>query len=120
MSDSKICYQFPLNGFILNITDTTITTLNEFVVKTGFYNLSLTTISDIIQKYSDDGLLTKTQYDIAISELLRFSKLNEIDHINASMMLSSIFYAFDRTDSDIIDTIELICGLAVICDGYVI
>jgi hypothetical protein len=115
-NDSKLCYQFVLHGFSLNITESVIKTLTQFVETSGFVGMDLTTVATMIQKLSHDGLITKTRFDIAVERILSIP-MRDIDRINNAMILSSIFYAFDRTGSDVVDTVELTCGLAVICEG---
>ncbi len=114
----SLCYQFQLNHFSLNITESTIIALNRFIIKSGFHNLQLNTVSDVLQHLSKDGLLTKTQFDEGMKYLIS-DDIPEVDKVGCLMILSSIFYTFDRTDSDVVDVTDLICGLAVICNGWV-
>ena len=112
----SLCYQFQLNNFSLNITESTINALNRFIIKSGFLNLQLNDVSDVLFEMSKDGLLTKNQFDEGMKYLLP-DNISEVDRVGCMMILSSIFYTFDRTDSDAVDVIDLICGLAVICNG---
>ena len=112
-----LCYQFQLNKFTLNITESTIQNLNNFVLRTGFHQIQLQSASKIIRAMSRDGLLTKTQFDSAMERLLVKAALSDKDRIECSMTLSSIFYSFDRTDSDVVDALDLIAGIAVLCEG---
>ena len=112
----SLCYQFQLNHFTLNITESTIHALNRFIIQSGFLNLQLNTVSEVLSHLSKDGLLTKSQFDEGMKYLLS-DDLSEVDKVGCLMILSSIFYTFDRTDSDAVDVTDLVCGLAVICNG---
>jgi hypothetical protein len=112
----SLCYQFQLNHFSLNITESTINALNRFIIKSGFLNLQLNTVSEVLFHLSKDGLLTKSQFDEGMKYLLS-DDISEVDKVGCMMILSSIFYTFDRTDSDAVDVTDLVCGLAVICNG---
>mmetsp|Transcript_15092 Transcript_15092/g.25007 ORF Transcript_15092/g.25007 Transcript_15092/m.25007 type:complete len:815 (-) Transcript_15092:3254-5698(-) len=111
-----LCYQFQLNHFSLNITESTINALNRFIIKSGFLNLQLNTVSEVLFHLSKDGLLTKGNFDEGMKYLLS-DDISEVDKVGCMMILSSIFYTFDRTDSDAVDVTDLVCGLAVICNG---
>merc|ERR1712216_794163 len=74
------------------------------------------TVAEVLQHLSKDGLLTKSQFDDGMKYLLS-DDVSEADRVGCLMILSSIFYTFDRTDSDAVDVVDLICGLAVICNG---
>lgn len=115
-SSESLCYQFQLNHFSLNITESTINALNRFIIKSGFLNLQLNTVSDVLFHLSKDGLLTKNHFDEGMKYLLS-DDISEVDKVGCLMILSSIFYTFDRTDSDAVDVTDLVCGLAVICNG---
>merc|ERR1712157_47725 len=39
------------------------------------------------------------------------------DQRNLSDLLTSIFYAFDRNKSKVVDALELTCGLSILCGG---
>jgi Ca2+-binding EF-hand superfamily protein len=116
MSSESLCYQFQLNHFSLNITESTINALNRFIIKSGFLNLQLNTVSEVLFHLSKDGLLTKSHFDKGMKYLLT-DDISEVDKVGCLMILSSIFYTFDRTDSDAVDVTDLVCGLAVICNG---
>lgn len=117
LNGNALCYRFQLNNFTLDITDNTVQAVNDFIVTSGLHTVELAMLADALFMEAVDGLITKDQYDAALENLLQFSSLNEADERLCVSALSSIYYAFDRTDSDVVDALELICGLAVLCKG---
>jgi Ca2+-binding EF-hand superfamily protein len=115
--EEQLCYQFQLNQFSLNITETTIRVLNNFILKSGFHKLPLKGVARVFNDSARDGLITKSQFDACILKILSLSDISEVDKVGCAMTLSSVFYAFDRTDSNVVDIVDLICGIAVLCDG---
>ena len=115
--EEQLCYQFQLNKFSLNITESTIRVLNNFILKSGFHRLPLKGVAKVVSEHASDGLLTKSQFDSSIEKILSISDISEVDKVGCAMTLSSIFYAFDRTDSNVVDVVDLMCGIAVLCDG---
>ena len=115
--EEQICYQFQLNKFSLNITETTIRVLNNFIVKSGFHRASLETVVRVLSEDANDGLLTKRQYDKNVEKIMSINDISEVDKVGCTMTLSSIFRALDRTDSNVVDVVDLRCGITVLCDG---
>ena len=119
LNGNTLCYRFQLNNFTLDITDNTVQAVNDFVVTSGLHTVELANLADALFMEAVDGLITKDQYDVALENLLQFTSMNEADERLCISALSSIYYAFDRTDSDVVDALEIVCGLSVLCRGYV-
>jgi hypothetical protein len=117
MNQDSLCYQFELGkNYSLNITESNIRVLNNFILKSGFHHITALRVSSIFSELASDGLLTKDQFDFGVDQL--FSSFHSKDErIECSLILSSIFYTFDRSDSGVVDVIDLICGLSILCEG---
>ena len=117
--ESKICYRFEINQFKLDISRETVDSLSNLVVKTGLKDLTLNRLYDVISKHSVDGLLSKDQYDSVLRELIqsRGRGLTAEERRDFAMILSTLFFAFDRTETNVVDAIELCCGFSVLCSG---
>jgi hypothetical protein len=118
-NSDPLCYQFQLgNNYSLNISESNITVLNNFILKSGFHHITALRISSIFSELSNDGLLTKQQFDYGVEKLWS-SYHSRDERVECSLTLSSIFYTFDRSGSGVVDVIDLICGLSVLCEGFV-
>jgi hypothetical protein len=118
-NNDPLCYQFQLGkNHSLNISESSITALNLFILKSGFHHITALRVSSIFSELSNDGLLTKQQFDHGVEKLWS-SYHSQNQRMECSFTLSSIFYTFDRSGSGVVDVIDLICGLSVLCEGFV-
>lgn len=116
MSDI-LYYQFQLNSFSLNITEKNILKLNSFILKSGFHHITSLRLSTILNELSNDSLITKQQYLLGIEKLLLGNYLSPNDRKECTELLLLIFDSYDRTESRVVDVIDLICGLSILCEG---
>ncbi|CAM9388398.1 unnamed protein product [Chrysoparadoxa australica] len=65
----------------------------------------------------EKGMLAKADFDAAIRSVVPGELVDDADKETCSMLLSSVFYAFDRGDSSCVDAAELAAGFALLCSG---
>jgi hypothetical protein len=107
-----------MHNFRLDITSETVAEVTRLVLGTGLYMVPPDRLYAVISKHAVDGLLTKEQYDHAVRELIPLmDSLSNHDRRTFSVVLSTIFYSFDRTETFVVDALELCCGLSVLCQG---
>ena len=116
--ENPVCYRFEINTFKLDITVDVVESLSRLVVRTGLKDVSLNRLFNVFTKFSSDGLLTKEQYDSAVRQLIPSGGLTAEEKKEFALVLSTLFFAFDRTETNVVDAVELCCGFSVLCAGY--
>lgn len=115
--DEAICYRFQINTFQLDITQGTVNSLSHLVSRTGLIDLELNQLFDSMSRHSTDGLMSKEQYDAAVRELIPSDYLSNEEKKEFALVLSTLFFAFDRTETNVVDVAELCCGFSILCSG---
>jgi hypothetical protein len=117
MADNNVCYRFQINAFQLDITKDTVASLGRLVVQTQLCDLPLHRLYDVMSRNSTDGLMSKAQYDAAVRDLVPSESLSAGDKKDFALVLSTLFFAFDRTETNVVDVAELCCGFSILCGG---
>lgn len=114
---STLCYRFHINSFQLDISQDTVSSLSRLVTQTRLCNLPLNRLFDVMSGHSTDGLMSKEQYDSAVRELVPSESLTSNEKKEFALSLSTLFFAFDRTETNVVDVAELCCGFSILCSG---
>lgn len=98
----------------------------RFVSFSGLSSCSADTLWTSLSQASVDGLISRSAYHsvmkrfIAALTTVSSDKAFAIIEEQAVGYLDPLFSAFDRTNSELADVIELCCGTSLLCCGYVI
>lgn len=118
MTERTICYRFDINSFRLDISSDAVAAVSRLVLGTGLWAVPPERLHSVVSKHAVDGLLTKEQYDAAVRELVPLTDgLSVEDRRQFALTLSTLFYSFDRTETFVVDALELCCGFSVLCQG---
>jgi Ca2+-binding EF-hand superfamily protein len=115
--DNTVCYRFQINAFQLDITQETVGALGRLVLQTRLCQLSLHRLYDVMSLHCTDGLMSKEQYDAAVRDLVPSDSLSVGEKKEFALVLSTLFFAFDRTETNVVDVAELCCGFSILCSG---
>eukprot|EP00978_Attheya_sp_CCMP212_P006860 scaffold15989_cov54-Attheya_sp.AAC.5 len=123
------------SGYLISITQQHVAYLRHLVIESGLHKIEAKSACEKIleianrnkgspseTKSSNEGpLLTKNQFDSAMRSVITAgngkAKMSTETQRRLSDLLTSMFYAFDRTESGQVNALELVCGFTVFCDG---
>ncbi|CBJ31781.1 conserved unknown protein [Ectocarpus siliculosus] len=115
----RFCFQISesANPVHLVISDDDATAVLDLVNKTGLCNREPADVCGTLVSVAKDGVLSKAAFDKCIRGMVPASLLDTEEKTSFSVLLSSIFFSFDRDNTSSADAIELASGFSLLCAG---
>ncbi|CAM9530020.1 unnamed protein product, partial [Scytosiphon promiscuus] len=115
----RFCFQISesANPVHLVISDDDAKAVLDLVNKTGLCNREPADVCGTLVSVARDGVLSKAAFDKCIRGMVPASLLDPEEKTSFSVLLSSIFFSFDRDNSSSADAIELASGFSLLCAG---
>jgi len=123
VQDESAAFEFVLDPegerpLVLNILPIDIAILQSMARSTGLSSLSVEDLgSALLEAASDEGVLTKHEFDRTLRQLVPASRLDKRERDRYSTLLATIFLVFDRDCRMEVDVLEFISGFMLFCDG---
>ncbi|CAM9864813.1 unnamed protein product [Laminaria digitata] len=123
----RFCFQISesANPVHLVISDDDAKAVLDLVNKTGLCQREPADVCGTLVSVSKDGMLSKAAFDKCIRDMVPASLLDTEEKTSFSVLLSSIFFSFDRENRRELvcgggcsaDAIELASGFSLLCAG---
>ncbi|CAM9937367.1 unnamed protein product [Ectocarpus fasciculatus] len=115
----RFCFQISesANPVHLVISDDDATAVLDLVNKTGLCDREPADVCGTLVSVAKDGVLSKAAFDKCIRGMVPASLLDTEEKTSFSVLLSSIFFSFDRDNTSSADAIELASGFSLLCAG---
>ncbi|CAM9272378.1 unnamed protein product [Discosporangium mesarthrocarpum] len=118
---ARFCFQISEsnNPVHLVISDEDAMAVLDLVTKTGLCKREPRDVCGMLVKASKDNVLTKASFDECIRGMVPASLLGTKEKTSFSVLLSSIFFSFDRDNrrGSCADAVELASGFSLLCAG---
>jgi len=107
-----LLFRFAVDNFVFQFDQDRVDKLSAFLNRSGLANLTVNDVFDGLARYAaSTGLIQRSGFGQWLA------KLSESLTDNDVRLFESMFDAFDRSDSGVVDIVELVCGLSVLCSG---
>ena len=115
----QLIFEFKLSDKddVLQIQQQDIDDLSMILAKTQLHTTEVEDIVDVFQSVSGGGEFDKASFDQSIRALVPGENLTGDDKEYLSTSLSSLFFAFDRNGSGIVDFAEFSSGFTILGAG---
>jgi Ca2+-binding EF-hand superfamily protein len=119
-ADDTFVFTLNVDGEPLSVPVTTdvASAVCALATQMGTQRIEPEDLAIIVTEYSDDGLLSKQAFDRCMRKLKSSRTFSsEEEKTDCSRALSTLYYGFDRAETELVDVAELVCGFAILCKG---